>query len=627
MSWRLHLTFTMRWRLNTHKERHDHMAYGNVSSMLTNPVTQPVVILGAEPRVVVTIARSLYRCHIPVIVVGLSAEEANPVSRAIRHFVHLPHHRDDRDRFLAELSHLIQTERCSMLMPSNDTGLSVAVDHYEALNPLLHVGCPPPAIAQQVLNKDQTLQVAKKYGIAIPTTYAIYERAHIESLRGEIKFPIVAKQRSKTDLERHTFKVRYFQSFEELSRAFAADEQFGSRVLLQEYCPGEGVGVGAVSEPLDPLLASQSITLLRALHWEGIAMVEFRQDSATGRAVLMEVNGRYWGTLSLAVQAGVNFPLYDWQLAHGQIPIVPKQYAIGMNWRWMAGDLIRLHGILLEQGHGDARRPSCWKEAWRFVLDSGPSTRSALWSIADPLPAFSELFRTLKYLLLADAKEVIIALVPSKLLDSIRFYRNLHPRVRAFYLKVKFMHTIGLRRALGRRVPTGIQSILFVCKGNIIRSPMAAALLRWHLPEASSGALTVASAGLHTKPGSGADRRAVEVAKEFGISLDTHRAQQLSYELVQRADVIFVMDYLNQATLLASYPDMRRKVFLLGACPTHVASRSMEISDPHEGTEADIRQCYQTLERCISSLVKELALRPCLSLRQREADCSSGRMA
>ena len=624
--------------------------------MLTNPVTQPVVILGAEPRVVVTIARSLYRCHIPVIVVGLSAIEAKPVSQAIRHFVHLPHHREDRDRFLAELSHLIQTERCSMLMLSNDTGLTVAVDHYEALTTLLHVGCPPPCIARQVLNKDQTLQVAQECGIAIPTTYAVCERAHIESLRGEIKFPIIAKQRSKTDLERHTFKVRYFQSFEELSRAFAADEQFGSRVLVQEYCPGEGVGlgilmkhgepvamfqhrrlkelpytggvgVGAVSEPLDPLLASQSITLLRALHWEGIAMVEFRQDSATGRAVLMEVNGRYWGTLSLAVQAGVNFPLYDWQLAHGQIPIVPKQYAIGMNWRWMAGDLIRLHGIVLEQGHGDARRPSCWKEAWRFVLDSGPSTRSALWSIADPLPTFSELFRTLKYLLLADVKEVIISLVPSKLLDSIRFYRNLHPRVRAFYLKVKFMHTIGLRRALGRRVPTGIQSILFVCKGNIIRSPMAAALLRRHLPEASSGALTVASAGLHTKPGSGADRRAVEVAKEFGISLDTHRAQQLSYELVQRADVIFVMDYLNQATLLASYPDVRRKVFLLGACPTPVASRSMEISDPHEGTEADIRQCYQTLERCISSLVRELALRPCSSLGHREADCSSGRMA
>jgi len=622
--------------------------------MLTIPLTQPVVILGDEPRVIVTIARSLHRCHIPVIVVGLSAEEAKPVSKAIRHFVHLPHHREDRDRFLAELSHMIQSERCSMLMLSNDTGLTVAVDHYEALTPLLHVGCPPPCIARQVLNKDQTLQVARECGIAIPTTHAVYERAHLEALRAEMKFPIVAKPRSKTDVAGHTFKVRYFQSFETLSAAFVADEQFGSRVLLQEYCPGEGVGLGilmkhgepvamfqhrrlkeqpytggvgvsAVSEPLDPLLASQSITLLRALQWEGIAMVEFRQDAATGRAVLMEVNGRYWGTLSLAVQAGMDFPLYQWQLENGQVPTVPKQYAVGMKWRWMAGDLIRLHGILLDRGRGDAHRPSCWKEASRFVLDSGPSTRSALWSMADPQPACDELVRTFKRLFLDDVKRVITSIVPSKQLDSIRFYRNLHPRIRSIYLKHKFLHSVGLRRAL--RIPTGIQSILFVCKGNIIRSPMAAALLRRHLPEISRGGLTVASAGLHTKPGSAADRRALEAAKEFGVSLDGHRTQQLSYELVQRADLIFVMDYLNEATLLASFPEARRKTFLLGACPTRVASRSLEISDPYEGTEADIRQCYQTLERCISSLVKELALQLCLIPRHREADCSSGRMA
>ncbi|MBK5283492.1 MAG: ATP-grasp domain-containing protein [Nitrospiraceae bacterium] len=604
------------------------------------PVTQPVVILGDEPRVVVTIARSLHQRHIPVIVVGLSAEEGKPVSRAIRYVVHLPHRREDPDKFLAELSRLIRSERCSMVIPSNDTGLTVATDHYEALSALLHVGCPPPAIVRQVLNKDQTLRIAQKCGIAIPTTYAVYERAHCEALRGDMRFPIVAKPCSKTDIAHSTFKVRYVESFEELSGAFAVDEQFGSRNLLQEYCPGEGVGLGvlikqgepvamfqhrrltelpytggvsvtAVSEALDPLLADQAITLLRALHWDGVAMVEFRQDSASGRAVLMEVNGRYWGSISLAVQAGMDFPLYDWQLAHGMVPTVPSQYAIGMKWRWTTGDLMRLHGLLLDEGHNHVSRPSRWKEAGRFLLDSRLSTRSALWSIADPQPAISEMFRILTRLALTDVKQLISSVIPPNTRKAIRFYRNLDPHVRAVYLRQQLLRNLGWQRACRRRIPDGIHSIMFICHGNIIRSPMAQALLQRYLTEAGLKDFTVSSGGLHTKTGSAADRRALLVAQEFGISLDAHKATQLTCASVRRVDVIFVMDYLNEARLLNCCPEVKSKTFFLGAYLRDPGFRSMEISDPYHGTEADIRQCYQTLDRCVASLWKELSVRAC----------------
>lgn len=601
-------------------------------------VTQPVVILGDEPRVVITIARSLHRCHIPVIVVGLSAEAAMPVSNAIRHFVHLPHHREDPNKFLAELSHLIQSERCSMLMPSNDTGLSVATDHYEALTALLHVGYPPPAIVRQVLNKDQTLRIAEKCGIAIPTTYAVYERAHLEAVRGDMRFPIVAKPCSKSDISRSTFKIRYIESFEELSEAFTVDEQFGSQNLLQEYCPGEGVSLGvlikqgepvamfqhrrltelpytggvsitSVSEALNPLLASQAITLLRALHWDGVAMVEFRQDSATGRAVLMEVNGRYWGSISLAVQAGMDFPLYDWQLAHGKVPTVPSQYAIGIKWRWLSGDLTRFHGLLMDPSPNHVPRPSPWKEAWRFLLDSRLSTRSALWSSADPQPAISETLRTLKRLLLGDVRRVISSVIPPTTRQAIRFYRNLDPNVRAVYFRQQCLRNLGWWPIGRRKIPDGVRSLMFICHGNIIRSPMAYALFQRHLAAAGVGGVTVLSGGLHTKTGSVADKRAVKVAKEFGISLDAHTATQLTCESVRSVDVIVVMDYLNEARLLNCCSEVKHKIFMLGAYLRDPAVRSMEISDPYHGTEADIRQCYQTLDRCVATLYKELTVR------------------
>jgi predicted ATP-grasp superfamily ATP-dependent carboligase/protein-tyrosine-phosphatase len=599
---------------------------------------RPVLILGEEPRVVVTVARSLHRSGIPVIVVGLSAEEPQPVSHAIRSFIRLSHHREGRDKFLADLSNLIQREDCSMLIPSSDTGLTVVADHYEQLASLLHIGCPPPAIVRQVLDKDQTIQVAQKCGIAIPATYAIHDRAQLEASRSQMQFPVVAKPRSKKDIGTSVFKVRYFQSFEELAAAFATDEKFGARVVLQEYCEGVGVGVSVlmkcgdpvvmfqhrrvtewpytggvgvtvVSEALDPVLAEQAITLLRAIHWEGVAMVEFRKDLVSGRAVLMEVNGRYWGTVSIAVQAGVDFPLYEWQLAHSEAPSLSTKYTTGMKWRWLPGDLMRLHGLLMDERPNHVPRPSRWKEAWRFLLDSGPSTRSALWSSADPQPAISETIRTLKRLLLGDVRRIISSVIPPKTRKAIRFYRNLDPNVRAVYFRQQCLRNLGCWPTGRRKIPDGVHSLMFICHGNIIRSPMAYVLLQRHLAADGVGGVTVSSGGLHTKTGSVADRRAVKVAKEFGVSLDAHTATQLTCESVRSVDVIVVMDYLNEARLLNCCPEVKHKIFMLGAYLRDPAVRSMEISDPYHGTEADIRQCYQMLNRCVAVLYKELTVR------------------
>ena len=52
-------------------------------------------------------------------------------------------------------------------------------------------------------------------------------------------------------------------------------------------------------------------------------MVEFKVNPNDGSAVLMEVNGRYWGTISLPIFAGMDFPWYHWQVAHGERPEIP----------------------------------------------------------------------------------------------------------------------------------------------------------------------------------------------------------------------------------------------------------------------------------------------------------------
>ena len=93
----------------------------------------------------------------------------------------------------------------------------------------------------------------------------------------------------------------------------------------------------------------------------------------------------------------------------------------------------------------------------------------------------------------------------------------------------------------------GVRSILFVCHGNKLRSPMAEALCRKSLVVSDCDARpSISSAGLILNPEGSVDERARTVAKEFGLSLDDHRPRHLTIAMVEAADLIFIMDNLNE---------------------------------------------------------------------------------
>jgi len=151
-----------------------------------------------------------------------------------------------------------------------------------------------------------------------------------------------------------------------------------------------------------------------------------------------------------------------------------------------------------------------------------------------------------------------------------------------------------------------VRYILFVCHGNIIRSPMAAALLRRQLAQFDHlHEISIDSAGTRAKPGR-ADPRACEVATEFGITLESHRTQLLTADVIKQSDIIFVMDFLNEAELLGYYPEAAQKVFVLGEYVQKPGSELAEIQDPYNGDVADIRRCYHILDDYIQTLTAML---------------------
>ena len=90
-------------------------------------------------------------------------------------------------------------------------------------------------------------------------------------------------------------------------------------------------------------------------------------------------------------------------------------------------------------------------------------------------------------------------------------------------------------------------------------------------------------------------------AAALGVSLDAHRATEISEALVATADVVYVMDYLNEADVLSRFPTAKRKVRLLGAClPGSTASP--EILDPFTDGDEATKLCASRIERCVSHL-------------------------
>lgn len=217
-----------------------------------------------------------------------------------------------------------------------------------------HILVPRPDRLADVLDKGRTLEIARTAGLDIPQTWQPVAGQDFTAQIARQDYPLIAKWANPPAiiplLEQHGLKWRkaeYIHTSRELEALLARFAPVGIWPLIQQYCSGEGVGQmlymhdgratlrfqhrrlhewppeGGVStlcraEPasLHHAQMDGSEKLLRALDWQGPAMVEYRYDPAQGRYWLMEVNGRFWGSLPLAHHCGAHFA---WEAYRRQI--------------------------------------------------------------------------------------------------------------------------------------------------------------------------------------------------------------------------------------------------------------------------------------------------------------------
>jgi len=140
-----------------------------------------------------------------------------------------------------------------------------------------------------------------------------------------------------------------------------------SHKRIREKPPSGGVSVLRESTELNPLALEFSEKLLNALKWNGVAMVEFKIDRRDNRPKIMEINGRFWGSLQLAIDAGVDFPALLVQSTREDLA-TNYGYKLGVKTRWFWGDFDALLLRLLKSNEA-LQLPPGSPGKLRYLLD------------------------------------------------------------------------------------------------------------------------------------------------------------------------------------------------------------------------------------------------------------------
>lgn len=343
----------------------------------------PVIVLGVDSPIGLTLVRECGLHGLPVIALGGTRHALGLHSR----YAAAGYRREaEPEALVRQLIELAGRHGARALLTVSESDIALLNRFRAELEPSLALLIPSQAIMARVINKDQCLAIARDVGIETPATLQVTSITELERAERGLRFPVVLKWANPHTVApalaargQTAKKTEYAHDIGELRAILARYEGIGEYPLIQEYCPGHGMGQMFLMRGGKPVLAFQhrrlhenppeggtsslcrsvsleehrscrerSIALLRALQWEGVAMVEYRHEPETGRYVLMEVNGRFWGSQPLAFHAGAYFGWMAVATALGLAHQGGRPYRAGLLCRYMVPETYRLRTILFQ---------------------------------------------------------------------------------------------------------------------------------------------------------------------------------------------------------------------------------------------------------------------------------------
>lgn len=326
------------------------------------------LITDIDRRKALPIIRSLGRAGVRIIGISYNRFPMGAFSKYCKKVYLCPDYRKTPDLFLKKLEEICKSEKPDVFYPIEDVVLSLCVQHPDSWASYTRAVVPTASVLEEAYDKWKTIQFARQLGVAVPKTYCPESIDEVADLASKWNGYAVIKPRKSSGSR----GLRYVEKPSELLSVYKEVSTEYPRPLIQERIPKDGEGLGVfvlLNEEQETLaifghkrlreypvtggpstlresyradkLIEQSVRLFKGMGLIGVAMAEYKVDPRIKKTVLMEINPRFWGSLQLAIFAGVDFPLLYHKTALNIDVKAVLDYPLGKCCRWLwPGDIL-----------------------------------------------------------------------------------------------------------------------------------------------------------------------------------------------------------------------------------------------------------------------------------------------
>jgi predicted ATP-grasp superfamily ATP-dependent carboligase len=380
-----------------------------------------ILVLDGHSAAALSVTRSAGRAgHWVAVGANRGLFAAAKLSRFCRIGFDYPVSTSEPDAFVGSILEFVHSHSIDLLIPVTDWTLGPLSAQRARFAGVCRVAMPSESAIEFSSDKHRTVELAESIGISVPRNVLLHSPQDLVPYDG-VSYPVVVKDRFSVRWAngKAVFgSVTYAYSRAELEQKITDRIRAAGDVLIQDFVSGVGIGFscfvvggkaflpfqwqrirevdprGSASSarksiPLDSSVVSRSVRLITEMGFEGIAMVEYKQ-TADGRLILMEINGRPWGSIGLPVACGIDYPrfLIEWCLK-GTLPPESIHYRNKVC-RRVVGELTHLSNL---RSGPPANWPGTYPHFWPSLLTMALPWRPGmcyddLW-LSDPRPGLT----------------------------------------------------------------------------------------------------------------------------------------------------------------------------------------------------------------------------------------------